>query len=489
MRLAIAALLLTVSLCALAGPELKPTSVALTHVTVINVSGAPSRSDATVVITGDRITAVDSAGEVTIPRDALVVDATGKFLIPGLWDMHVHWELKDYLPLFIANGVLGVRMMWGTPAHHEWVKQTASGELLGPRLSIASPIIDGPKPIWKGSVGVANAAEAREAVVRAKEAGADFIKVYSLLSREAYFAIAAEAGRHGIPFVGHVPESVSAGEASDSGQKSIEHLTGVLLATSSDEASIRAEMQDALAAGSAEPSAIRFRRLTVNVKAVETHDPDRAAALFARFRQNHTWQVPTLTVLRAITHLDDASFTNDPRLKYMPQRFRDYWDPKRDARVRMYTAEDWAQSRKVYALYLKLIGEMKRAGVEFLAGSDVSNPYCFPGFSLHDELTLLVQAGFTPQEALQAATINPARYLGLRDSLGTVETGKVADLLLLTANPLEDIGNTRQIDAVFVAGKMIDHTQIETMLARVEAIANAAPPNPERKEGGLEKAH
>ncbi len=489
MRVMIATLLLAVSLCAQGASEVRSTSVALTHVTVIDVAGGPSKADATVVIAGDRISAVGPSSRVTIPQGAAVIDATGKFLIPGLWDMHVHWEMKDYLPLFIANGVLGVRMMWGTPAHHEWARQTADGELLGPRLSIASPIIDGPNPIWRGSVGVANAAQAREAVLRAKEGGADFIKVYSLLSREAYFAIAAEAHRQGLPFVGHVPESVNAGEASDAGQKSIEHLTGVLLASSHDEAAIRAEMRDALAAGAAEPSALRFRRLTVNVKAVQTHDPAKAAALFARFKQNHTWQVPTLTVLRAITHLDDTNFTNDPRLRYLPKRFRDYWDPKRDARVRMYTAEDWVQSRMVYAQYLKLAGQMKRAGVEFLAGSDVSNPYCFPGFSLHDELTLLVEAGFTPLDALQAATINPARYLGMLDSLGTVEPGKFADLVLLTANPLQNIDNTRTIDSVFVAGKSIGRAQIDAMLARVEAIANAPSRDAEEKNPGAERAH
>src|SRR5262249_19092575 len=157
-----------------------------------------------------------------------VIDARGKFLIPGLWDMHVHWEMKDYLPLFIANGVLGVRVMWGMPIHHEWRKEISAGTLLGPRLNIASPIIDGPHPIWKGSVSVGNDAEARQAVIQAKQNGADFIKVYSLLPREAYFAIADETKKLGLPFAGHVPEAVNAGEASDAGQKSIEHLTGVL---------------------------------------------------------------------------------------------------------------------------------------------------------------------------------------------------------------------------------------------------------------------
>ncbi len=442
-----------------------------THVTVIDATGAAAKPDMTVVVTGDRITGLGKSGKVRVPREAQVVDATGKFLIPGLWDMHIHWSQREYLPLFIANGVTGARMMWGFPVHHSWRKEIEDGALLGPRLNIASTIVDGPKPIWRGSIGVGNEAEGRQAVIKAKQDGADFVKVYSLLPREAYFAIADEAKKQGIPFAGHVPEAVNAAEASDAGQKSIEHLTGVLLACSRDEEAIRAEMLKALA-GVDEPSATRFRRLTVNVRAAQSYDQKKAAALFASFKKNGAWQVPTLTVLRSITHLDDPNFTNDPRLKYMPPGLRNYWNPKNDPRFKMYTAEDWAESRKVYAKYLEVTGAMRRAGVEFLAGTDVSNPYCFPGFSLHDELALLVKTGFTPMEALQAATRNPAKYLGLLDSLGTVEKGKIANLVLLDANPLAEISNTQKINAVILGGKLVTKSEIEAMLAKVEAAAN-----------------
>jgi len=442
-----------------------------THVTVIDAAGAAAKPDMTVVLTGGRINEIGKSDKVRPPKDAQIVNATGKFLIPGLWDMHIHWSQKDYLPLFIANGMTGARMMWGFPMHHEWRKEIADGALLGPRLNIASSIVDGPKPVWRGSVAVSNEAEGRHAVIKAKQDGADFIKVYSLLPRAAYFAIADEAKKQDIPFAGHVPEAVKAAEASDAGQKSIEHLTGVLLACSRDEEAIRAEMLKALA-GADESSATRFRRLTVNVRAAQTYDQKKAAALFARFKKNGTWQVPTLTVLRSVTHLDDPNFTNDPRLKYMPPGLRDYWNPKSDPRFKMFTANDWAESRKVYAKYLEVTGAMRQAGVEFIAGTDTPNPYCFPGFSLHDELALMVKAGFTPMEALQAATRNPAKYLGLLDSLGTVEKGKIADLVLLDANPLVEISNTQKINAVVVGGRLIAKSELEAMLAKVEAAAN-----------------
>ncbi|MGH8237552.1 MAG: amidohydrolase family protein, partial [Steroidobacteraceae bacterium] len=334
------------------GADNTRTSLALTHTSLVDVTAGTVLPNMTVLIEGDRIVATGATDRLPVPKEAEVVDATGKFLMPGLWDMHVHWYQKDYLPLFIANGVTGVRMMWGMLEHHQWRKQIAAGTLLGPRLNIASPIIDGPKPIWKGSIGVGNAAEAKAAVIKAKEEGADFIKVYSLLPRDAYFAIADETKKQGMPFAGHVPEAINAREASNAGQKSIEHLTGVLLASSSREQELREQMLGMLKSSTDESSGTRFRRLTVNVKAMESYDPQKAADLFTTFRNNHTWQVPTLTVLRSITHLDDPNFTNDPRLKYMPASMRSYWDPARDARFKMYTAENWAQSRKVYAKYL-----------------------------------------------------------------------------------------------------------------------------------------
>ena len=449
----------------------KPKQLVLTHVTVIDATGAPASSEMTVVITGDRITEIGKSQRVSVPKDAQVIDAAGRFLIPGLWDMHVHWYLKEYLPLFIANGVTGARLMWGMPMHQQWRKEIENGTLLGPRLVIASPIVDGPNPVWPASVSVSNDREARQAVTKAKQDGADFIKVYSRLSREAFFAIADETKKQGISFAGHVPQSVTVAEASDAGLKSIEHLTGVLTACSSREEELRKES----AAGSKLPQGqlpnpATLRRL--NRLMLETFNPDKAAALFARFKRNQTWQCPTLTVLRSTALLDDPTFRNDPRLKYMPSSTRTQWDPTKDFRFKNRTAEDFELARFVFKKQLEVVGPMRRAGVEFLAGTDVLNPYCFPGFSLHDELVLLVNAGLTPMEALQAATLNPARFLGRERELGTVETGKLADLVLLEENPLEDIRNTQKINAVMVRGKLIPKSELQRMLVTIEVAAN-----------------
>ncbi|MGH9752966.1 MAG: amidohydrolase family protein [Blastocatellia bacterium] len=464
-------LFLLPALLAQSQPSSQSKPLVFTHVTVIDATGAAAKPDMTVVLTGERITEIGKSGKVRIPREAQIVDATGKFLIPGLWDMHIHWYQKDYLPLFIANGVTGVRQMWGFPMHYEWRKEMGKGALLGPRMNIASAIVDGPQPIHRGSIAVGNEAEARQAVIKSKQDGAEFIKVYSLLSREAYFAIADEAKKQGIPFAGHVPRSVTAAEVSDVGQKSIEHLSGVAFACSSREAELPAdlaELRKEVAAGANYLSLLR----RLEAKHLDTYSEQKASALFARFKQNATWQVPTLTVLRGGAFLDDPNFTNDPRLKYLPAEIRARWEPKNNRVFQNSTAADFASLKKVFAKQLQIVGEMRRAGVELLAGTDVLNPYCFPGFSLHDELALLVKAGLTPMEALQAATRNPARYLGLLDSLGTVEKGKIADLVLLEANPLAEISNTQKINAVIVGGKLIAKSEIEAMLAKVEAAAN-----------------
>lgn len=479
MRTPIAALLLMVSavLFAQERPRSQPPSFALTHVTVIDATGAPARPDMTVVITGERITSIAESGQARIPHGARVVDATGKFLIPGLWDMHVHalWggRADTFLPLFIANGVTGVRDMGVGDIDGDLEvldrvrKEAAQGTRVAPRIVASGPIVDGAKPIWPGSRAVKNATEGRQAVDELQKRGVDFIKVYVGLSRDAYFAIAGEAKARGIAFAGHVPAAITATEASDAGQRSIEHLSGVFLASSAKEAQARARY----AAAAVEPNASARARAVLEATslALNSYSPGKGAAMFARFVKNRTWQCPTLTVLRAPAYLDDTILTGDWRLKYLPAADVESWKPRGVPEAAQPRAEYFAIRKEIFQRQIELVKAMHQAGVELLAGTDTPNPYCFPGFSLHDELALLVEAGLTPMEALQAATRNPAKYLGLLDSLGTVEEHKIADLVLLGADPMEDIGNTRRIDAVVVGGRLISKSELQAMLARVEA--------------------
>ena len=438
-------------------------TIALAHANVVDVRDGSIAHDVTVVIAGDRIVSIGPTP--SLPASTTVVDARGKYVIPGLWDMHVHWFEERYLPLFIANGVTGVRQMWGFGAHQEWRQRIESGSLLGPRQVIAGPIVDGPQPIWPGSVAVKDAAEGRAAVAQVKAAEFDFVKVYSLLPRDAFLAIADEAKKAHIAFAGHVPYSVSASEAADAGMRSIEHLTGVMLESSTHGEALRK------AYTAAETSADLFKvgRETAN-ELLTTYDDGKAAALFSRFVKDGTWQCPTLTVNRAIAYLDDPAFVQDARLRYMPESMRQSWDPKQDFRFRDSTPEDFAMRRKTYAKQVQIVGAMSRAGVRLVAGTDTGNPFCFPGFSLHDELASLVEAGLSPLQSLQAATLNAADLAGAAD-LGVVAPGKLADLVVLDANPLQDIHNTTKIAGVVVAGRHYSREALAQMLAAVEKLA------------------
>jgi hypothetical protein len=408
-----------------------------------------------------------------------VVDGKGKFLIPGLWDMHVHTVVgrlpELYFPLFIANGVTGVRdMAADLELSKKLRKDIDEGRLMGPRI-IAGKMVDGPLPFWPGHpIPISGEVDARQTVASVKDGGADFIKVYSLIPRQAYFALADEAKKQRVTFAGHVPFSVTASEASDAGQKSIEHLEGIWLACSAEEPELRKTLEEAVKdakdINQIRTSLVRVLNQT-QLRALETYSQEKAAALFARFAKNGTWQAPTLVVKRAGAFMDDSDFTNDPRLKYLRRGIVESWKNQDDWRLKNRTAEISARSRMIFQKELDLVLAMHRAGVKMLAATDAVVWYVFPGFSLHDELELFVKAGLTPMEALQTATRNPAIYLGLIDEVGTVEKGKKADLVLLEASPLENISNTKRITAVIVGGRLIPKVSLDKMLMDAEAAA------------------
>ena len=447
-------------------------TIVFVHVNIVNSDSGTVESDRTVVIENSRIETIGESSKVRIPKNAEVIESNGKFMIPGLWDMHVHWYDADYLPLFIANGVTGVRLMWGIPKHHQWRKEIEKGKMLGPHLLIASTIMDGPNPVWPGSISVSNVSKAREAVATARKEKADFVKVYSRLGREEYFAIAEECQKRNLVFCGHVPNAVSAREASEAGQKSIEHLTGILMSVSKMEQELRKQLetqkQEPENSAMHERPVKELEKEKTAAELVDSYDATKATQLFADFVKNKTWQCPTLTMLTSKAYISDPKFIDDPRLKYMPPSLRSSWNSKRNSRSSKSKREDYAIAKPVYENLMEVVESMNQAGVRFLAGTDTFNPFCFPGFSLHDELELLVHAGLTPAQALQAATRNAAEYSNKLDSFGSVEKGKIADLLVLDGNPLEDINNTRKISSVIYGGKVFDRAALDQMLADVE---------------------
>jgi len=447
-----------------------PPTLVFTNVNVVNTRNGGIEPGVTVVISKDRIVGVGKVGFVPEGRGIQIINANGKYLIPGLWDMHVHsafvspaWDEKVIYPLYIANGVTGVRDMGGDPDVLERRrKRIESGELLGPHMVLGGPFLAGGKSDQQ-TIAVNTPEEARRAVDTVKSRGLDFVKILSNIPRDSYFAIADESAKQKVPFVGHVPYSVSAREAVTAGQRSIEHLTGILLACSSREEELRSQGLAALA----KHDYAAYGKLGTQVMA--TYDPAKAQALFFQIAHNNTWQVPTLVWTQTGSRIDDPNLETDPRLKYVPASVRTQWNP---VKLREQTSpEELAGLKAEAARDVELVKAMHAVGVLFMAGTDGPDPFVFPGFSLHDELEWLVKSGFTPLQALQAATSDPVRFLAMQDKYGIAEAGHVADLVLLDANPLQDIGNTRRIFAVVVGGKYYSRDSLDKMLQQVETLA------------------
>jgi imidazolonepropionase-like amidohydrolase len=390
--------------CSLPAFAQKESSLALTHVTVIDCTGGPAQPNSTVVVAQGHIAAVGPTDTIKIPAGTHIVDATGKFLIPGLWDMHGHLTdaTEDAFPLLIMNGVTGVRDMGGDLAHLDrWRSEIDSGLRVGPHIVRAGPFVDGPKEGVTNRLTVRTPEEARRAVHDLKAKGVDFIKVHNALPPEAFFALMDEAHKEHIPVAVHLPKNVSSAEASDAGVASLEHVETLY--------------ENALWRKGATAKSIE--------QGVDEILGPIGQDLFQRFVKNGTWYVPTLVAYERGFVL----WSNDP--------------------------ESLKPRLGIHEKNIEVIRMMHKAGVEIMAGSDFSDWAMVPGVDLHNELALLVEAGFTPVEALQAATLNPAKYLGKTDTYGTIQVGRAADLVLLDMNPLEDISHTRKIHAVVLGGK------------------------------------
>lgn len=460
--------------------------VAITGVTVIDVAVGRRLPAQTVVVRGRRIALAGASARVAVPTHARVIDGRGKFLVPGLWDMHVHLfrnrmdaagentdDSEVFFPAFVANGVTGVRDMSTDLADHaqirRWAIARTAGTLVAPRIIGGSPLLSGQPPIQPNGLVLTTAADARRVVDSLIDGGVGYLKVYSGLTREVYFAIAAEARRRGVPFAGHVPASVTHAEASDAGQRSFEHLLNAPRNCSAELQDLENAPQRRDPAISPDSAAALERVATL--AALARFDVRSCRPLFDRFVRNRTWQVPTLTVLRLSYARADSATLADARLRYVSSQSMREWHATSPSMARPMIPQERMLQLERYRVRQRILGAMHAAGVPILAGTDLHNPYIYPGFSLHDELELLVESGLPPLAALRAATLNPALYFGATDSLGTVAPGKLADLVLLDADPLADIRNTRKIQAVVLDGRLLDRAALDALLVAAERAA------------------
>ena len=409
------------------------TAIAFTNVTVVDVAAGVLRANQTVVVQGARIAAAGDASRIRVPAGARVISGRGAFLIPGMWDMHVHDFPHPHVPeLYLVNGVTGVRSMYDIPKLREVRADIEAHRRPGPRVIATGRTLNGERE-KNEQVVVRTAAQARDAVRSQVREGADFIKVYNALPREAYFAIADEARRAGIPFVGHTPDALTTIEAAAAGQRSIEHLDGVLLDCSPFGAWLR-----------------KSDRFLPDQRLLDTFEPARAATVFAAYVRYGVWHCPTLTIYQPV---------NLANLDRVPKA----WRPREDKSL----LKDTPLDRAIHKKTMKVTAMMFRAGVRLLAGTDTGVPYILPGFGLHDELELMAAAGIPASAVLRIATLAPAQFLDREKDLGTIAAGKLADLVLLDADPLQSIANTRRIRAVVSDGQLYDRAALDRMQAAV----------------------
>jgi imidazolonepropionase-like amidohydrolase len=405
------------------------------------------------------------------------VEAAGRFLVPGLWDMHTHtldrWRWA--FALHVANGVTGIRDLATSVPLADLRRLRAdvsTGVVTGPRFVTAGPLIDGPGSARR-YLSVGTAGEARAAVDSLHGEGADFIKVYDRLPRDAFRAVVEAAERHGLPVVGHVPEAFDdPWEAIAAGMRSVEHSDQLHLLCAADRPGIMRLLwrSDTLRArgdtAGANELVTRAGRLRFT-----SYDPALCEARGRALASRGTWFTPTLTLqlqsgMPPVDVPADSVFA-DPQYRYLPRSVLEAWRRRYAAAAADTSARNRGLAREEVRQTLAKVGDLFRGGTGILAGTDGSAPFQVFGFNLHDELEWLVRAGLTPLAALQAATINPSSFLGRADESGTIEPGKLADLVLLDANPLLDISNTRRIHAVVLNGRLLPRRALDALLEGV----------------------
>ena len=467
--LSLATLLTT---CARRPTKLAIYDVLINHVNIVDVESGQVQPNRVVAISQGKILRIAPADQDSYAARQYV-NGNGRYLIPGLWDMHVHFRggdslaaaNKKSLTLYLTHGITTVRDAGGdlTPSIFQWRRDMDAGRLPGPRIFTSGPKIDGPGGTWPGSLAVETPAQIRKALDSLQRLRVDYVKIYdSKISGPAYLETIRQAQRRGLKTTGHMPYSVTLAEAVKRGLDATEHLYYVFKACSGKEDSLTALVRASL-------NTPRPLGLFAVLPAVyDTYSPAAAARIFALMAKRHTAAVPTLYIGKTLTELPDNDHAQDTMRAYIDPRIQATYQ-RRLASARQQSLANQAFSKKLEAKFLTLVPLMQAAGVTLLAGSDSGpfNSFVYPGASLHGELELLVQAGLTPLQALQAATINGAKFMGVAGRTGTIAPGKDADLVLLTGNPLDNIANVRQIDAVISRGKAYPAPALANLLRAV----------------------
>ena len=425
-----------------------PRVLAIVGADIVHDPMLPPMEDATVVVEDGRTTALGPRGSIAVPEGARVVSGEGRWLVPGLWDMHVHLTDATELamPVLLANGVTGVRDMggdFGVVSRME--RRRRSGKLEGPRIFTAGPYVDGPKEGLPHRITVETADGGRAAVDSLRALGVDFVKVHNGVPPDAYFPLVERAREVGLPVVGHVPLRVSPAAAARAGQASLEHFVTLFEGT--------------------------LRERTSGLEELRAYTADGLDTLVRAIAATDAHLTPTVYAYHLRARRGELAESPDPRSRYVARSLKEQWDAWYPVRERDRDPEIAALRERFYRIGLEVVGRFHEAGVPLLAGTDLAGRAVLPGFHLHDELEALVAAGLTPPEALTTATTLPARLLAA-DSLGAIAVGHRADMVILAADPLTDIRRTREIEGVVADGRYYDRVELDRLLERAASAAD-----------------
>ncbi len=436
----------------------------ITNGSIVDVRSGSVAEDQRILINNGTIVRIEKNGDEEKYSAKEFLNAEGKFLMPGLWDMHVHFrggdtliaENQNMLPLFLAFGITTVRDAGGdiTPAVLEWREKINRGEMVGPNIYTPGPKLDGDNPTWPGSIEVTNREETEDALDSLEVLGADFVKMYDgNLTKENFYDIIRVAEARGLKTTGHMPLTADFLEAIDLGLDGAEHMYYPLTACS--------------------PKIDSLRTLGIGYGMMETiidsYDPDLAQKVFAKMSENKVYVTPTLHIGRTLADILEVDHSKDTLLPYIGSGVQKTYQGRIEGAKRA-KASGSKMREKMEEISAAMIKPMTDAGVKILAGSDCGafNSFVYPGESLHGELQSLVDAGLTPEQALSTSVINGPVFFDAEDKYGSVSEGKVADLILLKNNPLEDIAHLREIIAVVRQGKIFDRAKLDVMMDEVK---------------------